>query len=59
MEEKYNRPLEELFTQPPNEFRMMPFWLWNNEMVEKEVQRQIRDHYEHGLGNSYIQDMED
>lgn len=54
MEEKYNRPLEELFTQPPNEFRMMPFWFWNHEMVEKEVQRQIRDHNEHGIGGEFI-----
>ena len=53
MEEKH-ASLEKIFKDPPNEFRMMPFWFWNHEMVEKEVQRQIRDHNEHGIGGEFI-----
>lgn len=53
MEQKYPS-LAEIFRNPPNEFRMMPFWFWNHEMVEKEVQRQIRDHNEHGIGGEFI-----
>lgn len=54
MEKKYDKKLKELFKEPPNEFRMMPFWFWNHEMVEKEVQRQIRDHHIHGIGGEFI-----
>ncbi|MHA1791101.1 MAG: glycosyl hydrolase [Promethearchaeota archaeon] len=52
MEEKYES-LEKIFKKPPNEFRMMPFWFWNHEMVEKEVIRQIQDHHEHGIGGEF------
>ena len=53
MEQKYEN-LETLFKDPPNEFRMMPFWFWNHEMIEKEVVRQIQDHHEHGIGGEFI-----
>ncbi len=53
MEQKYHS-LAEIFRNPPNEFRMMPFWFWNHEMVEKEVQRQIRDHNAHGIGGEFL-----
>ncbi|MHA1682686.1 MAG: glycosyl hydrolase [Promethearchaeota archaeon] len=46
--------LAEIFKNPPNEFRMMPFWFWNHEMVEKEVVRQVQDHHEHGIGGEFI-----
>ncbi|MBD3185256.1 hypothetical protein GF325_00395, partial [Candidatus Bathyarchaeota archaeon] len=48
------KTLESLFKDPPNEFRHMPFWFWNHEMVEKEVVRQINDHHEHGIGGEFI-----
>jgi hypothetical protein len=54
MEGTYDKSLEELFENPPNEFRMMPFWFWNHEMIEKEVTRQIQDHMEHGIGGEFI-----
>src|SRR5271157_5159653 len=53
MEQDYPS-LEDVFRNPPNEFRMMPFWFWNHEMVEKEVQRQIRDHHDHGIGGEFV-----
>jgi hypothetical protein len=53
MEQKYQSTAG-IFKNPPNEFRMMPFWFWNHEMVEKEVQRQIRDHNDHGIGGEFI-----
>ncbi|MHA1371769.1 MAG: glycosyl hydrolase, partial [Promethearchaeota archaeon] len=46
--------LRDLFRDPPNEFRMMPFWFWNHEIIEKEVERQVRDHREHGIGGEFI-----
>ncbi|GAB4320505.1 MAG: hypothetical protein Kow0069_24480 [Promethearchaeota archaeon] len=46
--------LKQRFRNPPNEFRMMPFWFWNHEMVEREVCRQIEDHYEHGIGGEFV-----
>ncbi len=53
MEQKFHS-LADIFRNPPNEFRMMPFWFWNHEMVEKEVQRQIRDHNVHGIGGEFL-----
>lgn len=53
MEQKHNS-IEENFKDPPNEFRMMPFWFWNHEMVEKEIIRQIQDHHDHGIGGEFI-----
>jgi hypothetical protein len=52
--EKKHASLEKAFKDPPNEFRMMPFWFWNHEMVEKEVTRQIQDHLDHGIGGEFI-----
>lgn len=53
MEEKHG-DLAQSFKDPPNEFRMMPFWFWNHEMVEKEVTRQVQDHHDHGIGGEFI-----
>nr|MDO8115394.1 glycosyl hydrolase [Candidatus Sigynarchaeota archaeon] len=53
MEQKY-KSLDKIFKDPPNEFRMMPFWFWNHEMVEKEVTRQVKDHLVHGIGGEFI-----
>ncbi|HME53026.1 MAG TPA: glycosyl hydrolase [Candidatus Lokiarchaeia archaeon] len=53
MEEEHGS-LEENFKDPPNEFRMMPFWFWNHEMVEKEIVRQVQDHHDHGIGGEFI-----
>nr|MDO8117178.1 hypothetical protein [Candidatus Sigynarchaeota archaeon] len=53
MEEKH-ASLEDSFKHPPNEFRMMPFWFWNHEMIEKEIARQIKDHHDHGIGGEFL-----
>lgn len=54
MEEGNRVPLARRFKDPPNEFRMMPFWFWNHECVEKEIVRQVHDHHAHGIGGEFI-----
>ena len=55
MEKKYSiEEIEQSFPNPPTEFRYMPFWFWNHEMVEKEVVRQINEMHETGGGGFFI-----
>jgi hypothetical protein len=37
------------FTHPPQEFTLVPFWFWNDELDEAELLRQIADFQAHGV----------
>ena len=33
----------------PNEFSMVPFWFWNDDLSEEEIARQLDDFRAHGV----------
>lgn len=41
------------FFNPPDEFSLMPFWFWNDELAQQEIIRQIDDFRAHGV-NGFI-----
>ncbi len=44
----------ETFAQPPSTFRPMPFWFWNSKIRPEQVEKQILDFHEKGLGGFFI-----
>lgn len=45
---------EDLFADPPAEFRGAPFWAWNTDLSESELLRQIDCFKEMGFGGFFI-----
>ncbi len=43
-----------VFVDPPREFGMMPFWLWNDDLDEDEIIRQLRAFHAAGCGGVTI-----
>lgn len=41
--------LPEAWAAPPAEFSLCPFWFWNDDLRESEVERQIDDFQRHGV----------
>ncbi|OUS78156.1 hypothetical protein B1748_05200 [Paenibacillus sp. MY03] len=39
---------------PSSAYRIQPFWFWNGEMDEREMERQIREMADKGLGGFFI-----
>jgi hypothetical protein len=37
------------FVDPPHEFSVMPFWLWNDTLKDEKIIRQIADFETHGV----------
>src|SRR2546425_1014484 len=37
------------FRNPPREYTVVPFWFWNDELVEREIIRQIDEFEDHGV----------
>ncbi|HIX15695.1 MAG TPA: hypothetical protein H9740_08255 [Candidatus Hungatella pullicola] len=46
--------LTEEFKNPPVKYRIKPFWFWNGEMTKEEIEYQIREMAEKGLGGLFI-----
>jgi len=44
----------ESFANPPAEYRLAPFWFWNAELEESEIERQIREMHAKGVGGFFI-----
>jgi len=42
------------FQQPPQEYRIHPFWFWNGEMSEEEIRRQYDEMADKGVGGVFI-----
>lgn len=42
------------FRCPPNEYRPVPFWSWNDDLDENELRRQIREMAEKGWGGFFM-----
>lgn len=45
---------QELFKNPPQEYRGVPFWAWNAALDEKELKEQIDYFYEMGFGGFHM-----
>ena len=46
--------LREKFKNPKMEFRSAPFWSWNDELKDKELQKQIDEMKKGGLGGFFM-----
>ncbi|MGC8863373.1 MAG: hypothetical protein ACP5R5_11465, partial [Armatimonadota bacterium] len=44
----------ETFADPPSEYRPIPFWFWNSILRADEIEAQIRDFYDKGLGGFFV-----
>lgn len=43
-----------VFRDPPNRYRITPFWFWNGSMDPPEVRRQLREMATHGVGGFFL-----
>ncbi|HMF34373.1 MAG TPA: hypothetical protein VKK79_23320, partial [Candidatus Lokiarchaeia archaeon] len=43
-----------IFQNPPNEYRMAPFWFWNHVMKREELDAQLADFADHGIGGGFM-----
>ena len=43
-----------IFADPPGEFRPVPFWFWNGDMREDEIDRQLREMKDKGVYEAFI-----
>jgi hypothetical protein len=43
-----------LFKNPPAEFRSMPLWVWNNRITEQQIDEQLSDFKEKGIGGVFV-----
>ncbi|MBB3111543.1 hypothetical protein FHS18_003611 [Paenibacillus phyllosphaerae] len=42
------------YAQPSSAYRIQPFWFWNGEMDDRELERQIREMADKGLGGFFL-----
>lgn len=45
---------KETFKSPPRELGILPFWFWNGEMDENEMEWQLREYYGKGIPGVFI-----
>jgi hypothetical protein len=46
--------LKPLFPDPPAEVRSAPLWVWNDDMTEEEIDTQLADFKEKGIGGVFV-----
>ena len=46
--------LRPLFNDPPSEYRSAPLWVWNDDMTEEEIDTQLADFKEKGIGGVFV-----
>lgn len=46
--------LQQLFFNPPSEYRTLPFIVWNGEMTEPDIDRYLSDFQKQGVGGVFI-----
>ncbi len=42
------------FQNPPADFRSAPFWVWNDRVTREQIDAQLADFKEHGIGGVFI-----
>ena len=50
--------LKKLFKNPGKDHRSAPFWSWNDRLNPDELDRQVRDMKEHGMGGFFMHSRE-
>lgn len=46
--------LKPLFSNPPAQYRSVPLWVWNDDMTEEEIDTQLSDFKEKGIGGVFV-----
>ena len=46
--------LQPIFSDPPAEYRSVPFWSWNDKMTREEIDLQLRDFKDKGIGGVFM-----
>ncbi|MEC0267169.1 glycosyl hydrolase [Paenibacillus anseongense] len=54
MEEPQLKRLRNQFENPSNIYRSLPFWAWNDDLEEEELNRQVKQMKEQGMGGFFI-----
>lgn len=44
----------EQLLHPPNEYRTLPFWSWNDKLEIAELERQIEEMHKAGIGGFFM-----
>ncbi len=42
------------FKNPPNEFKSVPFWVWNDAITREQIETQLMDFQQKGMGGVFI-----
>lgn len=45
---------DENFKEPPKEMGILPFWFWNGEMNEEEMEWQLREYKDKGISGLFL-----
>ena len=48
------KQLADLFEDPSPEFRTAPFWVWNNDVSKKDIDRSLEEFKDKGIGGAFI-----
>jgi len=48
------KELTALFTEPPNQYRSVPFWDWNDDITKAQIDEQLNDFKAKGIGGVFI-----
>ena len=46
--------IHDLFKDPPNQFRSVPLWVWNDVITEDMIDQQLKDFKTAGMGGVFI-----
>ena len=44
----------QMFQNPPSEYRSAPLWVWNDEVTTTQIEEQLKDFKEKGIGGVFI-----
>jgi hypothetical protein len=48
------KQISENFTDPPAEYRTLPFWVWNEKVTKKMIDEQLPEFKENGFGGVFV-----
>ena len=46
--------VHKVFQDPPIEYRSVPFWVWNDSITREQIERQLMDFQQKGIGGVFI-----
>ncbi len=48
------KTIEEVFHNPPKEYRTAPFWVWNNAVSKEDIYRTLYEFKDKGMGGAFL-----